>query len=114
MREPSRDKGRLEDIMCYADNVISFVRGKTFEEFVSDKLLYFAVLKNIEIIGEAAYMLSLSFKENHPKIPWNEIIAMRHVLVHGYSNISDRNLWITATEDIIPLKTQVEEYLKDM
>jgi uncharacterized protein with HEPN domain len=114
MREPSRDKGRLEDMVSYSDNVINFIEGKTFEEFISDKILYFAVLKNVEIIGEAAYMLSLSFKENHPELPWNEIIAMRHVLVHGYSNISDRNLWITATEDIIPLKTQVEEYLKDM
>ena len=114
MREPGRDKGRLEDMVSYSNNVINFVEGKTFEEFISDKILYFAVLKNVEIIGEAAYMLSLSFKENHPELPWNEIIAMRHVLVHGYSNISDRNLWITATEDIIPLKTQVEEYLKNM
>ena len=47
MREPSRDKGRLEDIVCYAENVLSFVQGKTFEEFISDKLLYFAVLKNV-------------------------------------------------------------------
>lgn len=114
MREPSRDKGRLEDIVCYAENVLSFVQGKTFEEFVSDKLLYFAVLKNVEIIGEAAYMLSKPFKDTHPELPWNEIIAMRHVLVHGYSNISDRNLWITATEDVLPLKLQVEEYLKEM
>ena len=114
MREPSRDKGRLEDMVCYAENVIAFMEGITFEEFISNKLLYFAVLKNVEIIGEAAYMLSLTFKNTHPELPWNEIIAMRHVLVHGYSNISDRNLWFTATEDILPLKKQVEEYLKNM
>ncbi len=114
MREPNRDKGRLEDIVTYAANVIEFVNGKSFEEFTSNKLLYFAVLKNVEIIGEAAYMISLEFKEKHPELPWNEIVAMRHVLVHGYSNISDRNLWVTATEDIAPLKLQVEEYLKNM
>ena len=114
MREPNRDKGRLEDIVSYSANVIEFVNGKSFEEFTSNKLLYFAVLKNVEIIGEAAYMLSLEFKDAHPELPWNEIVAMRHVLVHGYSNISDRNLWVTATEDIAPLKQQVEEYLKNM
>jgi uncharacterized protein with HEPN domain len=55
MREPERDPGRLADILEAADNVISFIDGIAYDIFVSDKLRYFAVLKNVEIVGEAAY-----------------------------------------------------------
>ena len=55
MREVDRDPGRLEDILKAADNVMSFVLGRTYESFVADKMCYFAVLKNLEIIGEASY-----------------------------------------------------------
>ena len=83
MREPERDYGRLQDIIQAADNILSFTEGHTQEQLSSDKLRYFAVVKNVEIIGEAAYMLSLEFKEKHTHIPWDDIIRMRHVLVHG-------------------------------
>lgn len=70
MREPNRDKGRLQDIIQAADNVISFTEGFSMEELLSDKLRYLAVVKNVEIIGEASYMLSSEFKESHSEIPW--------------------------------------------
>ena len=63
MREPERDYGRLQDIIQAANNILSFTEGHTQEQLSSDKLRYFAVVKNVEIIGEAAYMLSLEFKE---------------------------------------------------
>ena len=79
MREPERDNGRLQDIIQAAKHIISFTEGLSYEELSSDKLRYFAVVKNVEIIGEAAYMLSLEFKEKHSQIPWKDIIGMRHV-----------------------------------
>ncbi|MBO6238722.1 MAG: DUF86 domain-containing protein, partial [Bacteroidales bacterium] len=63
------------------------------------------------IIGEAAYMLSLEFKEKHKQIPWKDIIRMRHVLVHGYATILPALLWQTAQEDVPALKRQIEEIL---
>lgn len=78
---------------------------------MSDKLRYFAVVKNVEIIGEAAYMLSLEFKEKHREIPWNDIIRMRHVLVHGYATVHPELLWHTALVDVPLLKKQIEEIL---
>lgn len=79
------------------------------EEQRTDKIRYFAVVKNVEIIGEAAYMLSSEFKEKNGHIPWNNIIRMRHVLVHGYATIQPELLWHTALIDVPLLKTQVEE-----
>lgn len=58
MREPDRDYGRLQDILQAAINIQTFTEGQTKEQLSSDKLRYFAVVKNVEIIGEAAYMLS--------------------------------------------------------
>ena len=109
MREPNRDKGRLQDIIQAADNVISFTEGFSMEELLSDKLRYFAVVKNVEIIGEASYMLSSEFKESHSEIPWKDIIKMRHVLVHGYAAVLPELLWQTALEDVPRLKKQIEE-----
>ena len=59
MREAERDYGRLIDILEAADNILTFTKGYTMEQLNSDKLRYYAVVKNVEIIGEAAYMLSL-------------------------------------------------------
>ena len=108
MREPERDYGRLQDILQAADNIISFIEGHSKEELASDKLRYFAVVKNVEIIGEAAFMLSLEFKEKHTQIPWNDIIRMRHVLVHGYATVLPELVWHTALEDVPKLKEQIE------
>lgn len=114
MREHSRDKGRLEDIRQYALNVETILNGVTFEEFVKDIKIYYSVMKNIEVIGEAANMLTRDFKEKHPELPWRLIVKMRNVLVHGYAHVSDTDLWQTATNDIKPLREQVEKYLSEI
>ena len=111
MREPDRDPGRIRDIIEAANNIASFTEGYSQEELAVDKLRYFAVVKNVEIIGEAAYMLSLEFKNSHGEIPWNDIIRMRHVLVHGYATILPELLWHTALIDVPQLKKQIEEIL---
>lgn len=114
MREHSRDRGRLEDILKYAQNVEQMVSDITYDEFVSDIRTYYSVMKNIEIIGEAANMLTRHFRETHTELPWRLIVSMRNVLVHGYAQVSDADLWQTATNDIQPLRQQVEFYLADI
>lgn len=112
MREHSRDYGRLEDILKYALNVEKIINGITYEEFVNDIRIYYSVMKNVEIIGEAANMLTRHFRETYNELPWRQIIGMRNILVHGYAQISDTDLWQTATNDIQPMREQVQQYLK--
>ena len=114
MREHSRDHGRLEDILKYAKNVEQIVNGITYEQFVDDIRIYYSVMKNIEVIGEAANMLTRHFRETHTELPWRLIVSMRNVLVHGYAQVSDADLWQTATNDIKPLREQVQRYLSDI
>ena len=104
MREVERDPGRIRDMLEAADYIISFVEGLTYEQFFADKIRYFAVMKNVEILGEAANMLTEEFRVAHSEIPWKQVIKMRHVLVHGYSNILPEILWETATQDVPQLK----------
>ena len=113
MRERARDKGRLEDIIEYSSNVIMLVKGYSFEALVSDKRTYYSVMKNVEVVGEAAYMLTKSFKNAHPATPWKFVQGMRHVLVHDYANIDDRELYNTAVNDIPILFKQIERYLAE-
>lgn len=114
MREHKRDKGRLEDIRQFALNVEKIMEGITYDEFVSDIRIYYSVMKNIEVIGEAANMLTRDFKEQYQELPWKQIVRMRNVLVHGYAQVSDADLWDTASKDIKPLREQVEKYLKEL
>ena len=113
MRDPIRDKGRLKHIVTAINNVQRFLSEKTFEDFRNDDILYFAVVKNIEIIGEAAYMLTSDFRDTHTSVPWQKVIAMRHILVHGYYQISAELVWDVTFSDLVELKVQVETFLKE-
>ena len=101
-------------MLKYALNVELIVEDITFEKFVSDIRIYYSVMKNIEIIGEAANMLTRHFKEVHSELPWRQIVSMRNVLVHGYAQVTDIDLWQTATSDIHPLRIQIQSYLNDI
>ena len=113
MRERARDKGRLEDIIEYATNVTKLIEGYSLEALIADKRTYYSVMKNVEVVGEAAYMLTKAFKKAHPATPWKVIQGMRHVLVHDYANVVSATLYDTAVNDMIPLCRQVEGYLAE-
>ena len=118
MRGKVRDKGRLEHILDAIDNIFEFTKNITFEEFIANKMLKFAVIKNIEIIGEASYMLTKEFREKHTHVEWDIIIKMRHVLVHGYYQIEDRFTWFVIENDLYSLKEKIktiyeQEYINE-
>ena len=111
MREHSRDRSRLEDILKSIRLIEEYSDGISFETFVSDTMRYYAIMKNVEIVGEAANMLTRDFRETHTELPWREIIGMRNVLVHGYANISDEQLWSAVNDDIPVIKNEVNNYM---
>ena len=112
MRERARDKGRLEDIIAYSTNVTNLIEGYSLEALIADKRTYYSVMKNIEVVGEAAYMLTKAFKNSHPEVPWKVVQGMRHVLVHDYANVVSATLYDTAVNEMQPLR-QVERYLTE-
>ena len=113
MRENVRDRDRLEHIVEAIDRILDFADGKTKEELEADDLKYYGIVKNIEIIGEATYMLTRAFCVQHPETPWEFIAKMRHVLVHDYYQIEPREVWKVIRDDLHPLREQVLRYLAD-
>lgn len=114
MREKLRDKGRLLHILQAIEDITTFLKDKTAEDFLLNRMLYFAVVKNMEIIGEASYMLTLEFKESHPETPWKDIINMRHILVHGYYQVDSSVVWKTIVEDLPILQRHITGYVEEM
>ena len=114
MRERIRDIDRLRHIQECIDHVMTFLQGKTFEDMKADVMCYHAVVYNIMVIGEAANLLTKEFRDEHPDVPWRDIVDMRNVLVHGYFTTSPIFIWETYTKDLEPLRKLVVQYIKEL
>ncbi|MDR2682316.1 MAG: DUF86 domain-containing protein [Dysgonamonadaceae bacterium] len=108
MREQVKDKGRLEHILEAINNALDFIGNVSFEEYQTNTILRFAVVKCVEIVGEASYKLTNEFREQHFEIEWRNIISMRHILVHGYYQTEDKIVWDTVKNYLPILKEQIQ------
>ena len=113
MREPIRDKERLEHMINAIERIKRYTTNLSFEKFVADDMVYYAVVKNIEIIGEAANMLTLDFQNNHTETPWKMIKGMRNYIVHEYFQIDNNVVWSVITQNLSDLETQISKYLSE-
>ena len=113
MREPLKDRIRLEHIQNAINNINQYIHGKSIQQLTDDSMLFYAVVKNIEIIGEAAYHLTKVFCKEHPETPWKDVVLMRNVLVHDYYRIDYKEVWKVIQEDLPPLLDQVTQYLAE-
>jgi uncharacterized protein with HEPN domain len=105
------DRDRLLDINEAIQRIFEKLPpGK--EEFIQSDLLQVWVLYHIQIIGEAANGTSPEFQKQHQTIPWKDIIAMRHLLVHQYFGIDLDEVWNTTQQDLPPLKQEIALILK--
>lgn len=114
MREKPKDKGRLLHIVEAIENVFEFVNGVTEEKFLSNKMMQFAIIKNLEIVGEAAYLLTKELKNQYSEISWKDIEGMRHFLVHEYYQISNEIIWQTIENDLHDLRDKVLHILNEL
>ena len=109
MREEIRDIERLEHMLEAMNVLVSYKETHTLEEAQADPVVYYGLVKHVEIIGEAVYKLTLDYRVNHTDVNWDDIERMRHVLVHGYYKIRPQQLWETIVVDIPALKPVIEK-----
>jgi len=105
---PRDDAAYLLDMLLAARDAIDFASGLTFEQFEQSRLHQNAILKSIEIIGEAAARITVEAKEAHPDIIWSEIVGMRNRLVHAYFDVNLTRVWDTVQQDLPRLITSIE------
>lgn len=113
MRETERDKGRLEHILQAVERIKRYTKGKSFNDFVSDDMMYYAVVKNIEILGEASHMLTEEFRNSHPDTPWKQVSGMRNYIVHEYYQVDNTVVWDVIMNDLPNLESQIVKYLSE-
>jgi uncharacterized protein with HEPN domain len=87
----------------------SFAAGKAREDLDRDRMLVLALVKCIEIIGEAATKVGPETRKLYPEVPWPAVVTMRHRLIHAYYDMDVDRIWDTVTEDLPPLITALEK-----
>lgn len=103
-----RDDAHLLDMLLATRKVQEFTRDIAWERFEGDDLIQNAVMRQIQIIGEAARKVSPPYRQEHPDIPWNEIIGMRNRLIHEYFRIIPERVWDVVEKDIPELLHLIE------
>ena len=96
----AEDRIRLLHMVEAAQAALKFVNGKQFSDLQSDQMLLFAVIRAIEILGEAANKISEDLQSTSPSIPWRAIVGMRNRLVHAYFDVDTEMVWKTLQYEI--------------
>jgi uncharacterized protein with HEPN domain len=105
------DLTRIRHMFEAAENALHFIFGKSRPDLDTDPMLLFALVRAIEIIGEAASRVSAEQRAASPKLPWSAIVAMRNRLIHAYFDIDRDIVWRTVTEEIPSLRLQLLQLL---
>lgn len=103
----------LIHILTSINTIEEYTLGKKFEDLLSNKMMQDAIIRQIEIIGEATSRVSLNFKSDYPDLPWIDMKDMRNKLIHNYFGVNIRHVWNVVEKDIQPLKLQIEKILND-
>ncbi len=103
------DSIRIRHMLDAAREAASFAQNKRRSSLNKDRKLTLALVKSIEIMGEAAAKVTLETRQELPQIPWTSVIGMRNRLIHAYYDINLDILWKTVTEDLPPLIAELEK-----
>ena len=95
-----RDLVYLDSLVDAADAIREFVGSRTKQEFFAQRLVRDAVLRNLEVLGEAASRVSAELQRTHPEIPWKKASGMRNHLAHGYLTLNMDLIWDTVKRDV--------------
>ena len=105
------DLTRIRHMVEAAENAQRFISGRNRADLDADPMLLFAIVRAIEIIGEAASKVSAEQRTASPEVPWNTIVAMRNRLIHAYFDIDRDIVWKTVTEEIPSLRSRLLQTL---
>lgn len=108
-----RDLDYLADIVEAMQRVLAYVRGMSYDDFLDDTKTQDAVLRNVQVIGEAVKQLSPSLRESHPEIPWRQMAGLRDKITHDYFGMNYDIVWFVAKADVSQLLPHVELLLTD-
>jgi uncharacterized protein with HEPN domain len=102
----------LEDILTSGAKVIRYTQGMSFEEFIADERTFDAVVRNLQIIGEAVKNIPSQIRDRYTEVEWRKIVGLRDILAHAYFSLENETLWDIVQNKVPPLLEQVQRILQ--
>ncbi|MEN3001913.1 MAG: DUF86 domain-containing protein [Armatimonadota bacterium] len=104
----------LSDILRHMEYALEFTNELSYDEFVRDRKTQFAVLRCLEVIGEAAKNVPAEVREHYPQVPWKAMAGMRDRLIHSYFGVSLEKVWQTVSEVIPSVMPQIAQIIEQL
>ena len=103
---------RIQDILECISRIDSYTAGMSYQSFRENQMVIDAVVRNLEIIGEAANNVPTEVQQRHPDLPWIEMRGIRNLLIHEYFGVSVEIVWKTVLENLPPVAKRLQELLQ--
>jgi uncharacterized protein with HEPN domain len=101
----------LNHILDSILDIEKYIKGISFDSFLTDTKTQDAIIRKLEIVGEASKNISEDLKNKHSNIPWKQMAGIRDILIHAYFDVSHQIIWETVTKDLPSLKKNIEDIL---
>jgi len=102
----------IEDILTSIKKIKRYTAGMSFEDFIRDEKTIDAVIRNLEVVGEAAKNVPEEIRQKYPRIPWKEVAGMRDRLIHAYFGVDLEIVWQTIVSDLPKLESELVKIIK--
>ena len=111
---PQRDLPYLQHMLDAVERIRRYLDGVELEDFDADEVLQDAVIRQLEILGEAASRVDQEYRSSNPQIPWSKAISTRNRLIHGYLSVDMEIVYRTATHHVPRLRPSLEQAVDDL